>query len=111
MHLVLSGKRNLSLKAIETIENHFKWQAREKKYFHWLVLLNQSHNSVEKKEFQENLDHLKGGNKNLVRPDQEIYFSIFGICRFYVKLFLWKILFPIWAGYQRKSSEELEKKK
>lgn len=75
IHLIVSGKRNLSLEAVQVILDHFKWPAREKKYFHFLVLYNQAQNEGEKIEFKDKLEHIRGQKKSLVKPDQETYFS------------------------------------
>lgn len=75
MHLVVSGKRNLSLDAVNRIRQHLDWRARDKNYFQTLVLFNQCENEDEKKKLAQDLERILKKRRTLINPDQFQYFS------------------------------------
>lgn len=76
LHLIITGKRNLSLDAIHKIKNHFNWTAQHKKYFHFLVLCNQSNEVTEKQKYKTELEKILGKNRQMLSEDQYAYFSM-----------------------------------
>lgn len=75
MHLVVSGKRNLSLDAVSRIRQHMDWRARDKNYFQSLVLYNQCSNPEDKNRLARDLDRILKKHRSLINPDQYQYFS------------------------------------
>lgn len=75
MHLVITGKRDLSVAAVLTILNNRPWSAQEKKYFQHLVLLNQSQSTHEAEQHRLELDKIVGKKRHLISPEQYAYFS------------------------------------
>lgn len=76
IHLVVSGKRNLSQDAIDKIKSHLKkWTAQQKKFFQNLVFFNQSGQGVERDRYRAELDKILGKKRALLNPDQDAYFS------------------------------------
>jgi len=76
IHLVLQGKRQLSKKTIQTIQNCFYWNALEKKYFECLVLENQSISKKEKEKYKKEIDKLKTKKRTEIPPSYyDAYFS------------------------------------
>ncbi len=75
LHLVITGKRDLSVAAVITILDHSLWSAQEKKYFQHLVQLNQSRSLQEAKQHQLELDKIAGKKRQLLSPEQYAYYS------------------------------------
>lgn len=75
LHLVITGKRNLSLDAINKIKNQFGWTAQQKKFFHNLVHYNQCKNQEEKEKYKIEMEKVLGKKRLILNPDQFAYFS------------------------------------
>lgn len=75
LHLVVSRKRNLSLKAIKNIQDHLSWSAQSKKYFNFLVQFNQTQNKTEREEAFEELQRILGKRRTTLKPEQYHFFS------------------------------------
>lgn len=75
LHLVVSGKRNLSRDAVETIKKNVKWTAQQRKYFQNLVLLDQEESDAARTGYRAELDKILGRSRKTLNPDHEAYFS------------------------------------
>lgn len=75
LHLVVQGKRNLSLDAVRKIESSLKWTANQKKFFSNLVLFNQSQDAEERETHRQTLMKLLGKKRVVLHQDQFLYFS------------------------------------
>lgn len=75
IHLVITGKRNLSPEAVDKIKSKLKWTAQQKKYFINLVLHNQSESAEQKLAYQNELDKILGKKRQVINPDRYAYFS------------------------------------
>lgn len=75
LHLVATGKRNLSQEALETIKAHLELSAQQKKFFHYLVLWNQETVADLADKWRGELDKILGKKRKLIPPDQFAYFS------------------------------------
>lgn len=75
LHLVVAGKRNLSLKAIKNIQDNVSWSAQTKKYFYYLVQFNQTKDSEEKNAAYEEMQRVLGRRRTTLKPEQHHLFS------------------------------------
>lgn len=75
LHLVIRGKRNLSLESIEKIKETMEWNARENNYFHALVHYNQLPESPDKKKWGEEIEAILKKQRAKISPDQFDYFT------------------------------------
>lgn len=75
IHLVLTGKRNLSLDAINKIKSKLPWTAQQKKFFNFLVLFNQSKTSEESRKYEIELERIVGKKRVVLNPDKYAYFG------------------------------------
>lgn len=75
IHLIVSGKRNLSQEAVDKIKSHIKWSAQHKKFFQNLVFFNQADTDAERHRHRAELDKILGKKRMLINPDQDAYFS------------------------------------
>lgn len=75
IHLVIQGKRNLSLDAVNRISNSLGWGAQEKKYFKLLVGYNQEVDKSKKREYKAKLEGQKSDRNFLLSPQEYSYFS------------------------------------
>ena len=76
LHLIVTGKRNLSLDALQRIQKNFDWTAQQKKYFHNLVLFNQAESESEKNKLKNELEKICGRKRQLLTEDQYAYFTM-----------------------------------
>jgi len=75
IHLIIQGKRNLSESSLLKIQKYFNWNATEKKFFEYLVGMNQAKTEEEKEDFFDKLKTLIKNKKILINPDQYVYFK------------------------------------
>lgn len=75
IHLVISGKRNLSQEAIDKIKARLKWTAQHKKFFQNLVFFGQSVHEAKRERYRAELDKILGKRRAILNPDQDAYFS------------------------------------
>lgn len=75
LHLIVTGKRNLSQDAVSRIQGKIDWNAREKHYFAALVAYNQCTEAGEKSRLAAELEKLLRKRRALINPDQFQYFS------------------------------------
>ena len=75
LHLVVTGKRNLSLAAIDKIKAHIRWTSQQKKYFQYLVLKNQCEDANDSARYHAELEKILGKRRFLLNPDHDAYFS------------------------------------
>jgi uncharacterized protein (TIGR02147 family) len=75
MHLVITGKRDLSVAAVVTILNHSTWSAQEKKFFQHLIQENQASSTQEATQHRVELDKILGKKRTRISPEEYAYFS------------------------------------
>lgn len=75
LHLVVAGKRSLSLEAVKKIQNNLNLSAQAKKYFYHLVQFNQTKNSEEKNTAYEEMQRILGKRRTTLKPEQHHLFS------------------------------------
>jgi len=74
-HLVIQGKRNLSLKSLQTILKNLSWASQQKRYFECLVLYNQEESLEKKAKHFEKLNKILGKQRSFLKKE---HFSYFG---------------------------------
>lgn len=75
LHLIVTGKRNLSYDGIQKICDATDWSTKKRRYFENLVLFHQAREEEEKQRYQKGLEKILGKKRKLLNPDQYAYFS------------------------------------
>lgn len=75
LHLIASGKRNLSPVGVIKIQKAFAWIGKRQRYFAALVSYNQSQNSEERRVHAAELTRILGKKQKIISTEAESYFD------------------------------------